>query len=547
MKKIYFMRMFLVVVLGSIATFIHAQSVEELLPLDGLNYFVDRDGSDDWEGYKVSYDVTTQTVTYAYPEGQMGYGWAGWGFNNIVGGDGPVDFSAFSAITIYIEPEFAVGKDSPLEFAIRYSALDSDNKYGAYVIGSATITPTTITIPLDAEFRNEVDYIYLKSGNSGKIKINKITASYDGQMDLPFEEFHTAWKDGGDVPSHYEYYEALGFGGIIFSGNDRWIAWGYGNDGRKYGEYDYLRIDFADPSAAEITLDISYNPENVYSKSVVMVPVGAEFIVLALNKDVPNEYERTDAGQEGNLGGGVRDIIIRSSNHEILYVTRAYLAKGEIPDLPIVPLPDLVVTGIGWTPAIPQDGDQIQFFAKVKNIGTAASPNDKKHGLGFYATGADGEELNIGWSEHRKPEVTTEVSIAPGEEVILTMNGGPFGTDTWLYQAASGPYFIRALINDTQDFPEADGYSNNWSDYVEFGDYVSINAPVNKGTVSGNNGVIRITGYPSNASLILYNLLGQVVLKRNLQPDSSINVPSGIYILDIQSNGYRYVHKVIVK
>lgn len=529
MKKNYLIKVvFLLVFALTSSTFVKAQDISEFLSLDEMNFFVHRDGSDEWDGYNVSYDPSTYTITYSYPEGGNGWGWAGWDFREDAGGPGSVDLSAFSSITVFINPIYE--ENSNLEFSIRYAGQESDNKYERGSDGA-----TSLTIPLDGSLRSQVEYIYIKSQHSGKIEILGLTATPDGQMDLLFSDFHSSWKDGGDVPSHYDAnYEA-----IVFSGDGRWIDWGYGNDGRNYSDYDYVRIDFSEPSDFDVTIEINYNPENQYPATFATAPAGSEFVAACFNKEVPGEYERTDR-DDGSMGGGIRDIYIRvgTGSHNYLFVDRAYVAKGDCPEMPSIPKADLVVLDVYWEPVDPQPGDYVTFFAKVKNIGDKATEGNTKHGCVFQIWNNDTQEYQtVTWSDN------WYASVAGGEEFVVssqgTVNGRESTGELWYY-GYTGPYYVRAWINDTGDITEGDT-SNNYSDVFEIEKKeVSIDLPEIKGNVYAVKGTLFVEGYPSDAKVSVYNILGQkLTANGTLQP--------GAYIVDVNINGKSFIHKIIVR
>ena len=527
MKKILFSTMFWVLILALTPWYAQAQTISELLPLDGLNLFVNTDNGTD--GCTVSYDPNTQTITYDYPDGVSSYGYAGWDFR----GGQLLDLSAFSSLVLHIA-ETNIANPCSIEFSIRYASMDGDTKFEQQNVGVGG--PFTITMPLDASAKNEVEYIYIKCANAGAIRIDEITASMDGQMDLSFDDFHPDWHGTTTV----EYNSDLGIYVLNFNGNNRgdnWEPWGWGNEGRNFGEYDYVRIDFAEAYDYPITLEISYNPENSFPSSSVTWPAGSTFAAVPFNKDVPSEYVRPDNGE---LGGGIRDIIIRSEANEpsILLLEHAYVAKGECPAAPAVQNPDLVVTNISWDPANPVDGDQLNFIATVKNQGDIATPGNTKHGVVFRVyTSSDTENpVMTTWSDNWYS------SIAPGEEVqckVKDADGNGTG-ELWTYWTAGGPYYVQAQVNETHDIPEIDE-SNNYSDFFEIRNLESgiSSVSVQSGGVFVENGVLKLTGYSSSASVTIYNIQGQSVKNNFLK--------TGVYIVKVLDNGHLSVHKVLAK
>jgi len=111
--------------------------------------------------------------------------------------------------------------------------------------------------------------------------------------------------------------------------------------------------------------------------------------------------------------------------------------------------PDLVVTDISWTPANPASGDAVTMKATIKNQGTAPTPAGTKHGVLFtFDDGAAGPGV---WSDAHT------ASIAPGEWVTLTANGGSAGA-TW--KAAEGTHTVKAHVDDVNRVAEANEANN---------------------------------------------------------------------------------------
>ena len=535
MKKNYFTKMFVLLAFVLTCSFANAQSFEELFPLDGINFFKANDvGADEATNF-VSYNADDEVITYSY-EVESGWGYAGWNFTEEYGGSGSVDLSAYSSITIYFEGEFNMG--GTLEFTIKYAGDEGEKK-----VSKGNEGATSMTIELSPDLKSEVQYIYLKSERTGKISIVKFSATAEGELELQFTDVDgvRGWNDGGDAPSDYNSdYEAF-----TFTGGGKWIAWAYGNPGRNYSEYDYVRIDFGYPAEFDVIIEVGYNPENGFSTSRIVAPKGSEFIAVPLNKEVPGEYTRLDNGE---TGGGIRDIIVRAQGIEgenwFLYVTRAFLAKGECPTIPTAPMADLVVTGLSWTPNVPAYGSSMSFSARVRNIGNAATENNKKHGCTFEIwDDAAQEYIVVTWSDNHY------ASIAPGEEVILTSVGNGSTGAAWFY-GPEDEYLVRAHVNDDTNINESNTDNNHSEaivivpikegEFIPVGDYVGIDSlPVINGSVSVENGVLTVAGYPANASVAVYNVLGQKVQKGILQ--------SGIHIVKIDVAGKMYIHKVLVK
>jgi beta propeller repeat protein len=111
-------------------------------------------------------------------------------------------------------------------------------------------------------------------------------------------------------------------------------------------------------------------------------------------------------------------------------------------------LPDLVVTGISWTPGTPGVGDAVTFSATVKNQGAGATPSGVVHGLLFRIDGGASPGV---WSD------SYTGSIAPGASVTLTANGGSKGA-TW--PATAGLHTVQAIADDVNRIAEINEGNN---------------------------------------------------------------------------------------
>lgn len=99
-------------------------------------------------------------------------------------------------------------------------------------------------------------------------------------------------------------------------------------------------------------------------------------------------------------------------------------------------LPELVVTAVRIVPDHPFAGDTVRLSAVVKNQGTAPTPDNVVLGGIFKLNGTV-----IAYEDQYKH------SLAPGESVTLTANGGGgAGNGTWL--AKPGRYTLGFLVDD---------------------------------------------------------------------------------------------------
>ncbi|KAF5081923.1 hypothetical protein DSECCO2_105350 [anaerobic digester metagenome] len=136
--------------------------------------------------------------------------------------------------------------------------------------------------------------------------------------------------------------------------------------------------------------------------------------------------------------------------------------------------PDLVVTGISWTPANPATGDAVTVKATIKNQGTAPTPAGTKHGVLFtFDDGAAGPGV---WSD------THATALAPGASVTVTANGGSAGA-TW--KAAEGTHTVKAHVDDVNRIAESNEANNIMSKEIVVG---SLPVPV-RGDLNGDGSV----------------------------------------------------------
>ncbi|GHT72851.1 hypothetical protein AGMMS50262_02790 [Bacteroidia bacterium] len=115
----------------------------------------------------------------------------------------------------------------------------------------------------------------------------------------------------------------------------------------------------------------------------------------------------------------------------------------------VEPVCDLIVTAIRWEPANPAPGDEVTFFATIKNIGEAASPGNVKHGIFFQANG-EAASWHDGF----------QGPLAAGASIELSSRGEGSSGPLWIVGNLLEAYIISAWVNDTQNFEETD-YENN--------------------------------------------------------------------------------------
>jgi hypothetical protein len=108
---------------------------------------------------------------------------------------------------------------------------------------------------------------------------------------------------------------------------------------------------------------------------------------------------------------------------------------------------DLSVTSASFSPGAPVNGNAVTFSATVKNVGSVPTPAGVIVGVAFAI---DGTLVN--WSD------TSTASVAPGQSVTLTANGGPAGSSSW--PAHSGTHTLQAWVDDVNRFNDVDRSNN---------------------------------------------------------------------------------------
>lgn len=117
--------------------------------------------------------------------------------------------------------------------------------------------------------------------------------------------------------------------------------------------------------------------------------------------------------------------------------------------------PDLIVTDISWNPAIPATGNAVTFSATIKNQGTGATTANVINGVSFLVDGTQ-----VSWSDNNTS------SIAPGNSITVTANGGVSGT-TW--SATPGSHTVTAWVDDVNRIAELDENNNKYSKTISIG------------------------------------------------------------------------------
>lgn len=109
---------------------------------------------------------------------------------------------------------------------------------------------------------------------------------------------------------------------------------------------------------------------------------------------------------------------------------------------------DLIVTDVSYVGAPKTEGDHTIFKATIKNQGTAPTPGNVVHGVGFFVG-----DTQVSWSD------THTASIAPGQSVTLTANSGPDNDNHWI--ARAGQHSLKAWVDRPNRLPNESSKTNN--------------------------------------------------------------------------------------
>jgi len=253
-----------------------------------------------------------------------------------------------------------------------------------------------------------------------------------------------------------------------------------------------------------------------------------------------NNLNVATVNQSGNVttvGGGVATI---KASVTINGVTVEGSFPVAVTGDPIVGKPDLIITDITWTPVNPQTGDHVVFSANIKNQGQTATPNAIKHGVSFHI-GTIGN--NATWSD------THSGSLAPGQEIILTANGGGNGNNYWIC-GLEGNYNIIGWVNDNGGvFEESDMTNNQFTKQLTVSGPTSISeTDTHQKNVFVKDKQLYINGYPSSASFAVYNLQGQKITEENtINNANRVSLYSGVFVVKVQNGDKSDRYKVLVE
>ena len=470
-----------------------------------------------WDGNPANtYDAATGTITF-HSDWNGGAGW------NVEG----LDLSAYTHVTV----EFENAQGGYVRLTTEYDEDPWGEEKGSN-------DPTTITVALDLDRIDVIRRIALgvngADNEGGRQVVLKRAFLWNESTPPPaleysLERLNFFANDGGEDAGAASYDPAT----QTVTYNDSWrrAGWNWEPDGG-------LDISGQGYSRVVLELDATMLPASGEGEGQAKLQFDIEY--MDGSKEVAPDGGGWEGGNEYRAGNTqkvwwnltqantqkIKLITLKSEVAGNVVLKKAYFEKPG--------LPDLILTEIRWEPENPKEGDDIIFFATIKNIGTGASPAGVKHGVAFSVNG-----VVRSWSDGFFG------SMAPDEEVEVSSRME--GSTGALWTVGADPtYTIKGEVNDTKDFQEAD-FTNNTLTAVLLVATGIEKINTNSGNVYYANGALQVINYPSSATIAVYNLSGQNVFGyRPVSGKINVNLPSGIYIIRVQSEGKSFSHKVIV-
>jgi len=409
--------------------------------------------------------------------------------------------NAFFALTMLTGNSEFFGVDVP-NVAIS-NPHDGGNAWTAVQINVATAGAVNPDYKSDGSFVYSIDSLNFFATDGGE-DVN--AASYN-------TETHTiTYKNGG---WHRAGWNWEAEGGIDVSAfNQIWV---------KYDGSALPKTGDGEGGATKIQFDVVYMDDTN----------------AATATGKTNEIRSNNTEYFYNLTPGkkIKRITLKSEAEGDLALTDAYFfSKGVDPV-------DLIVTNISWTPESPVLGDSILFSATIKNISEFASPN-VKHGVTFSVKlpGAAGNGTLLTWSDNHL------TSLAPGEEVTVTANGGPSlsGAAKWKPGAAR-TFVVIAQVNNQNDIVESDITNNFLEKQIVIGTLNGLDEIVTDGQVYVANSKLYVVNFPESAVVSIFNLQAQEIGHYRANEVSGLVLPENMYIVRIQ-DGYKSSNvKILIK
>ena len=461
-----------------------------------------------------TYNPATQTITF----NKDWNGGAGWDVEGL-------DLSAYTHVTV----EFANAQGGYVRLTTEYDEDPWGEEKGSN-------DPSEITVALDLDRIDVIKRVALgvngadnEGGRQVVLKRAYLWNEFEG-LQYSLDRLNFFASDGGEDANAASYDPATQT--ITYKDSWRRAGWNWESEGG---------LDIAGQGYDQVLLELD----------ATMLPASGEGEGRAkLQFDV--EYmdgSKEEAPAGGGWEGGneyragdtqvvwwsltkantqkIKLITLKSEVPGDVVLKKAYFAANTV---------DLIISDIWWEPANPKQGDEVVFFATIKNIGGKSSPSGIKHGIAF----AINNQIYNTWCD------AFFGPLGPGEEKELSTTMEGSSGKAWTV-GNDASYTIKAQVNDQKEITESD-YDNNFFEKV-----LSVTTGIkeilaNSGNVYYADGALQVSNYPASAILRVYNLAGvNVSGSLSVSEIKRVNLYSGIYVVEVQSEGKTFAHKVIVK
>jgi hypothetical protein len=352
----------------------------------------------------------------------------------------------------------------------------------------------------------------------------------DGQFTYSIDSLNFFATDGGEDPNAASYNTKTH---TITYKNGGWhrAGWNWETEGGiDASDFNQVWIKF-DASALPKTGDGEGGSTKIQFDVVYMDDSNA-----ADFDNKSNEIRSNATEYYYNLTPGkkIKRITLKSEVEGDITLADAYFYNKGIDPV------DLVVTDISWTPVNPLVSDSILFSATIKNQSEFASQN-VKHGVTFSVKlpSASGNGTVVAWSD------THFTSLAPGEEVTVTANGGPKGAAKWKFGKAN-TYVVIAQVNDQKDVLESN-YNNNSLEKQIVVAVNGLNEIALDGKILVADGKLYLVNFTERTMVSIYNLQAQKIGYYHANDIKGLNLPKNLYILKIQDGNRSSSIKILIK
>ncbi|MDR2475744.1 MAG: T9SS type A sorting domain-containing protein [Bacteroidales bacterium] len=447
----------------------YATAVDETiteLPLDNLNL--------KWGDGITNYDNVTHTVTYIDHDWDGGIGWE----------LAPQDYSDYYAAVLEFEPS-----ETGFNLHAQYvnAGHGNDGDHDEYVEKGAT----KLVLELNNERKSATIKFFMQFKGSEGTAENKLVLkrAYLVKQEPDLTVTEVTWTPESPEPGQ----------GVTFSAKVK-------------------NIGYAPTPAVKHGLTFTTGGVTVWSDTHLTPLAPNEEITLTAN----------GGGTDGKwiAGKNPKYKVVANINDDKTIATELdFSNNSKEAELIINGKPDLKIDTIRMSPSDPSAGEEIEFRAAVRNIGTVNTAAGTIHRVKF----------TIGSTV---VEGTFTGQILAGASSVTNIAG------TWTMVGDN--FTVTGEVN-----PEAEGARIEESDYTN-NSYTYVYAPSAiddvwaNATVYTQGQTLYIEGY-AGASVGIYNLLGQEVASLTaIAENAAIELTSGAYIVKIAA-GKVMTHKVLIK